>query len=126
MLAPDLVPLLHPDPSDRELGLPVVNAVADFIRVAGVPPHLAAFLEAFRDDSVVQRTVERAIRRVVPALQDSRPEEIRQLLEEGFQKVEAERRQLELNALIQLESLGQANDSDRERLKELLLQRGRR
>lgn len=125
MLAPALVHVLHPDPADRELGLPALNAVADFIRDSQTLPHLAGFLEAFRGDEGVQRVVARAIRRVVPALQDTPPQEIQAVLEEGFKKVESERRQQELEALIQREAAGQASEDDRIRLKELLAARAR-
>ncbi len=89
---PSLVHAADPDPADAELGSAVLAEVAAFIRSSTEPPNLAAFLEAFRDGRHAP-ALDRALRRELPAMQGSDPEELRAVLDQGLQRLASLRRQ---------------------------------
>lgn len=122
MQAPELVHTAHPDPADGDLAAPVLAAVADFIRSAVEPPNLAGFIEGFRD-SPHERAIERAVRRAIPALQGSEPAELAEVLQDGLNRLARQGYERDLKALIEKEQRGEADEQDRQRLRELLMHR---
>jgi DNA primase len=119
---PECVHTAHIDPADADLEAPALAAVADFIRSCDAPPNVAAFLEAFREGEL-GRVMDRAIRRILPSMHDTEPDQIKTVLQEGLTRLLLERDQRELARLIDAEAKGQATDEDRERLKMLLARR---
>ncbi|MDE3009386.1 MAG: hypothetical protein KGI67_00720, partial [Pseudomonadota bacterium] len=118
----ELVHTAHPDPSDGDLAAPVLAAVADFIRSAVEPPNLAGFIEGFRD-SPHERAIERAVRRAIPALQGSEQAELAEVLQDGLNRLARQGYERDLKALIEKEQRGEADEQDRQRLRELLMHR---
>jgi len=122
MQAPEWVHIAHIDPADADLEAPGLAAIAEFIRSCDEPPNLAAFMEAFREGEQA-RLIDRAVRRVLPSMHETDPEELKTVLQEGLSRLLVERDQRELSRLIDAESKGQATDEDRERLRMLLARR---
>jgi DNA primase len=122
MQAPDLVHVAHIDPADADLEAPSLAAIAEFIRGCDAIPNMASFIEAFREGEVA-RSVDRAMRRILPSMHETAPEDVNTMLQEGLTRLLLERDQRELSRIIDAEAKGQASDEDRERMRMLLARR---
>jgi len=112
----------HIDPADADLEAPALAAVAEFIRSSDETPNVAAFLEAFREGEQA-RVIDRAVRRILPSMYETAPEDLKTMMQEGLSRLLKDRDQRELSRLIDAEAKGQATNEDRERLRALLARR---
>lgn len=119
---PELVHVSSIDPADADLESPTLAAIAEFIRSCDEPPNVASFLEGFREGDQA-RVLDRAVRRILPSLYETAPEDLKIMLQEGLSRLLLERDQRELSGLIDAEEKGEATEEGRERLRMLLARR---